>query len=173
MRITLADLGDQEVQSLIAFHQQAMREGSPPGLSFALDLSGLSDESVNIWAVHVGNRVAAIGALKRLDGARGEVKSMRTHPEFLRQGLAGALLETIIAAAMEQGLSVLSLETGSGPAFEPALALYRQRGFVSGAAFADYTLTDFNQCLHLDLINTRVGSADERHYPPLRPDAQP
>lgn len=45
----------------------------------------------------------------------------------------------------------LSLETGSGPAFEPALALYRRRGFINGEAFADYVLTDFNQCLHLRL----------------------
>jgi putative acetyltransferase len=79
------------------------------------------------------------------------VKSMRTHPDFLRRGLAAALLETIIADAQAQGLSVLSLETGSGPAFEPALALYRRRGFVNGEAFADYVLTDFNQCLHLRL----------------------
>jgi putative acetyltransferase len=76
---------------------------------------------------------------------------MRTHPDFLRQGLAAALLEAIIDHARAQGLRVLSLETGSGPAFEPALALYRRRGFVNGAAFADYTLTDFNQCLHLAL----------------------
>ena len=33
----------------------------------------------------------------------------------------------------------------------PALALYRKRGFVNGAAFGDYVLTDFNQCLHLAL----------------------
>lgn len=76
---------------------------------------------------------------------------MRTHPDFLRQGLAAALLETIIAHARDEGLSVLSLETGTGPAFEPALALYRKRGFTNGEAFADYTLTDFNQCLHLTL----------------------
>jgi putative acetyltransferase len=77
---------------------------------------------------------------------------MRTHPDFLRRGLAAALLETIIADARQQGLTVLSLETGSGPVFEPALALYRQRGFTNGEAFADYTLTAFNQCLHLALV---------------------
>lgn len=76
---------------------------------------------------------------------------MRTLPQFLRQGLAAALLETIIAHARSQGLTRISLETGSGPAFDPALALYRKRGFVNGAAFGDYVLTDFNQCLHLAL----------------------
>ncbi len=151
MHIAFADLADPEVRGLIAYHQRGMLEGSPPGLSFALDLSGLQDEAVTVWAVHIEGRVAAIGALKRLAGGRGEVKSMRTHPDFLRRGLAAGLLETIIAHAHSEGLTVLSLETGSGPAFEPALALYRKRGFVNGEAFADYTLTDFNQCLHLTL----------------------
>ena len=76
---------------------------------------------------------------------------MRTHPEYLRQGLAAALLETIIAHARLAGFRTMSLETGTGSAFEPALTLYRRRRFENGPAFADYTLTDFNQCLHLKL----------------------
>lgn len=151
MMIALADLADQQVRDLIAFHQRAMIDGSPPGHSFALDLSGLQSDDVTLWAAHVEDRVAAIGALKRIDDARGEIKSMRTHPDFLRRGLAAALLEVIIDHARAEGLRVVSLETGSGPAFEPALALYRRRGFVNGAAFADYVLSDFNQCLHLQL----------------------
>lgn len=151
MRIAPADLADAQVQALIAFHQRAMQVGSPPGHSFALDLSGLQDDAVTVWAVHCEDRVAGIGALKRFGAAQGEVKSMRTHPDFLRRGIANALLEKIIAHARAEGLSRLSLETGSGTAFEAALALYRKRGFVNGPAFADYTLTDFNQCLHLAL----------------------
>ena len=151
MQITLADLADPGVRELISFHQRAMLAGSPPGLSFALDLSGLQAKNVTVWEVRAEGKVAAIGAMKRLDNTRGEVKSMRTHPDFLRRGLAAALLETIIAQARAEGLTVLSLETGSGPAFEPALALYRRRGFANGAAFGDYALTDFNQCLHLAL----------------------
>ncbi len=152
MQIARADLEDPQIQDLIAYHQRAMLEGSPPGHSFALDLSGLQVEGVTVWAAHVDGRAAAIGALKKLDEKSCEVKSMRTHPEFLRQGLAAALLEAIIAHARAQGFARMSLETGSGPAFEPALALYRRRGFVNGEAFADYVLTDFNQCLHLALV---------------------
>jgi putative acetyltransferase len=43
------------------------------------------------------------------------------------------------------------LETGSGLAFDPALKLYRHRGFVNGEAFADYEKSDFNQVLRLPL----------------------
>jgi putative acetyltransferase len=151
LKIALADLEDPQVQALIAYHQRAMQAGSPPGLSFALDLSGLKAPEVKVWAVHVDGQAAAIGALKRLDETSAELKSMRTLPRYLRQGLAAALLEHIIAHARAEGLTRISLETGSGPAFEPALALYRKRGFANGPAFADYVLTDFNQCLHLTL----------------------
>jgi hypothetical protein len=47
----------------------------------------------------------------------------------------------------------LSLETGSGPAFAPAIALYRKFGVVEGSAFADYVKSPFNQFLHLDLTS--------------------
>ena len=53
--------------------------------------------------------------------------------------------------ALARGYTQLSLETGSGPAFEPALALYRKRGFVDGDAFGDYVRSEFNQFLHLKL----------------------
>jgi putative acetyltransferase len=49
-------------------------------------------------------------------------------------------------------LTHLSLETGSGPAFDPALALYRKYGFVDGEAFSDYQPSAFNQFLHLQLL---------------------
>ena len=81
---------------------------------------------------------------------------MRTDPAHLRKGVGAAMLEHLIGIARERGYRRISLETGSGPAFEAALALYRKRGFVDGEAFADYTESAFNQFLHLDL----AGSAD-------------
>jgi putative acetyltransferase len=130
-----------------------MHENSPPGSVFALDLSGITAPDVTVWSVWQEGALAGMGALKVLCPTQGEVKSMRTHPAFLRRGVAAALLEHIIGEARVRGLARLSLETGSGPAFEPALALYRRRGFVPGEAFADYTRTAFNQFFHLDLAS--------------------
>jgi putative acetyltransferase len=76
---------------------------------------------------------------------------MRTHPDLLRRGGAAALLEHIIGVARLRGMTHLSLETGCGAYFEPALSLYRRRGFVDGAEFADYRRSAFNQFLHLRL----------------------
>ena len=76
---------------------------------------------------------------------------MRTHPDHLRKGAAALLLDHIIGEATARGLSRLSLETGSGSAFKPALALYRKRRFFNGEAFSDYRPSTFNQFLHLAL----------------------
>jgi len=145
------DLSGAAVRELLTLHLEQMHENSPPGSVFALDLSGLRAPGVTVWSVWRSERLAGIGALKLLAGAGGEIKSMRTHPDHLRQGVAAAMLEHIIGQARCRGLRRLSLETGSGPAFEPALTLYRKRGFTNGEAFADYTRSDFNQFLHLVL----------------------
>ena len=145
------DLEGEAVRRLLALHLAGMQAASPPEFSFALDLSGLKAPGITVWSVWDGKAVAGIGALKRLDGDAGEVKSMRTAPAYLRRGVAAALLQHIVAEARRCGLKRLSLETGSGPEFEPALALYRTRGFVDGEAFADYRPSPFNQFLHLAL----------------------
>ena len=113
--------------------------------------SGLTAPDMTVWSAWEGEAILGMAALRRLDAQCGEVKSMRTHPDHLRKGVAQALLEHIIAEARAQGLTRLSLETGTGPAFEPALALYRKRGFVVGGPFADYEVSRFNQFMHLRL----------------------
>jgi putative acetyltransferase len=149
--IQVDDLSGDQVRGLIALHLAGMHAESPPESVFALDLSGLQSPDVTVWTAWRGDRIASVGALKTLDSISGELKSMRTHPEFLRQGVAGALLTHIIGEAKRRGLTRLSLETGRGPAFEPALTLYRKRGFVDGGPFADYPANAFSQFLHLTL----------------------
>ena len=58
--------------------------------------------------------------------------------------------------AHERKLHRLSIETGSGAAFDAALSLYRKHGFVDGAPFAGYVRSDFNQFLHLELTPARA-----------------
>ncbi|MBA2935590.1 GNAT family N-acetyltransferase [Sphingomonas sp. CGMCC 1.13654] len=144
------DLTGEQTRALLALHLSGMHANSPAGNVFALDLSGLTMPEVTVWGVWDGETLVGIGALKTL-GDGGELKSMRTHPDHLRRGVAAALLDHIVAESRRRGFARLSLETGSGAAFDPALALYRRRGFVDGDAFGDYVKTGFNQFLHLAL----------------------
>lgn len=148
------DLSGEPSRELLALHLGGMHANTPPGHVFALDLSGLTAPDVSVWSAWDGDAIVAIGALKLLGDGTGEVKSMRTHPDHVRRGAAALLLERIIVEAKAHGLSRLSLETGSGPAFEPALSLYRKRGFKDGKAFPDYEPSAFNQFLHLELRAT-------------------
>lgn len=145
------DLTGAPTRGLLALHLAGMHANSPAGSVFALDLSGLQVPEVTVWTAWDGDEIAAVGALKMLGDGAAEIKSMRTHPDHLRKGVAAALLRHILAEARERGLTRISLETGSGPAFEPALALYRAHGFSNGPVFGTYQATAFNQFLHLDL----------------------
>lgn len=145
------DLLGEQSRELLRLHLAGMHASSPPGSVFALELTGLQTPAVTVWSAWRENRIAAIGAMKMLPDGTAEVKSMRTHPDFLRMGAGAAILTAIIEAAAARGAYRLSLETGSGAAFEPALLLYRRRGFASGGAFGDYKQSEFNQFLHLKL----------------------
>ena len=145
------DLRDEQSRALLELHLHEMHANSPPGSVFALDISGLTRPEVTVWSVWDNERIVAIGALRMLGDDHAEIKSMRTHPDYLRRGAAALLLDHVIGIARARGVHRLSLETGSGPPFDAALQLYRERGFESGDAFSDYEKSEFNQFLHKEL----------------------
>ncbi len=151
MKIQTGDFDNPQVFDLLRIHLESMHENSPPGSVYALDLSGLQVANIDFFTVWNSGALMGCGALKEVNNEVGEIKSMRTHPEYLRKGVAAFLLEHIIQTAKKRAYKTLSLETGSGPAFEPAIKLYLQYGFTSGAAFGDYTQSEFNQFFHLNL----------------------
>jgi putative acetyltransferase len=146
------DFGDARVQALLTRHLAGMHANSPPGHVFALDWSGLQKPGISFYALWEGEDLLGVGALKELEPGVGEIKSMRTADAHLRKGVGAAILDHIIAEARGRGYRRLSLETGSGPAFEPAIKLYRKYGFIEGGAFDGYEKSPFNQFLHLDLV---------------------
>ena len=145
------DLTGDEVRALLAFHVAEARAKTPTGFSFALDLSGLQQPNITVWTAWAGPDIAGVAALKDLGDGSGEVKSMRTDPRHLRQGVASALLQHIAAEARRRGMTRLLLETGMGPAYEPAKALYRGHGFGDGEPFADYQASPHNYFMQLAL----------------------
>jgi putative acetyltransferase len=164
--ITPGDFDDARVKALLTRHLEGMHAHSPPGHVFALDWSGLQQPAITFYALWEGEELLGVGALKELAPDAGEIKSMRTADSHLRQGAGAAMLKHIIAEARRRGYRRLSLETGSGPAFAPAVALYRKFGFVEGGAFADYVKSPFNQFLHRDLTSNPAmpdGDAPQPH----------
>ncbi|MEO7466335.1 GNAT family N-acetyltransferase [Sphingobium limneticum] len=125
------------------------------GHAFALDASGLAAPGVTFWTAWQDSKLLGFGALKELDGAHGEVKSMRAAPAARGTGVGRALLDHIIAEARTRGYARLSLETGTAALHVPAVALYRSAGFIQSEPFADYRPSPHNQFFHLDLAGAR------------------
>ncbi len=151
MQVSETGLDDPQVCALLEMHQRDMHAISPPGTSFALDLTGLSGPDITLFACRDGDALAAVGALKHLSPHQAEIKSMRADPQYRGLGAGRAILEAIIERARTQGVRRLSLETGTSEDFAAAIALYRKYGFEPGNAFAGYTNGPHNQCYHLDL----------------------
>nr|WP_231489600.1 GNAT family N-acetyltransferase [Halomonas saliphila] len=115
-----------------------MAPTAPPESRHALDLDGLRNPDITLWAVWDGSQLAGIGALKRLSEAHAEIKSMRTAKRYLRKGIASKLLSHIVLEAQKYGYKQLSLETGSMEYFKPARELYASFGFTPCSPFGDY-----------------------------------
>jgi putative acetyltransferase len=138
------DLSGQEIRALIARHLSGMHENSPPESVHALDVGALKNPGVTFWSAWVDGALAGCGALKRLDAARGEIKSMRVADSFLGKGVGRAVLEHIISEAQRMGLTSLWLETGSTEDFRPAIGLYNSAGFMRCGPFEDYVDDPFS-----------------------------
>lgn len=132
------DLRGPEMARLIRAHLQEMHRHSPPESVHALGLEALRQPGVTVWSAWEGMALLGCGALKELDPAHGEIKSMRTATPHLRKGIAAALLAHIMDEARRRNYTRLSLETGSPAAFLPARALYARFGFEECGPFADY-----------------------------------
>jgi len=138
MRIERDDLSRPQVLALLREHLDDMHAQSPPGSVHALDLSGLRRPDISFWTVWDGATLLGCGALRELDPAHGEVKSMRTPKALRGRGAARAMLAHIVDTARARGYRRLSLETGAQAAFAPAHGLYQRFGFAFCGAFGDY-----------------------------------
>lgn len=165
------ELTHPQVLRLLEEHLAGMRAASPPECVFALDLDGLRRPEITFltaWrrptdappgtkAEEVGELVA-MGALKELapttatEGGHGELKSMRTSARHLRQGAAQAILTELLNLARQRGYARVSLETGSTPPFDAAMAMYRRFGFVDCGPFADYREDPFSRFMETKKI---------------------
>jgi putative acetyltransferase len=138
MRIEIDDLSRPEVHALLNEHLQDMHDLSPRESVHALDVERLRAPEITFWSAWDGPILLGCGALKQLDPAHGEIKSMRTPSALRRRGAGRAILAHMLQEARSRGYARLSLETGSAEAFEPARRLYRDFGFTVCGPFGDY-----------------------------------
>jgi putative acetyltransferase len=149
--IRLDDLRGPAIIALLQAHLRSMHLHSPPESVHALDLDALRQPDITFWSAWHREQLAGCGAIKQLDSAHGEIKSMRTAETFRRQGVAAALLQHILDQARKRAYKRVSLETGSMAAFAPARALYRRFGFNVCGPFANYSADPNSVFMQLDM----------------------
>ncbi len=151
MQIKLANFDDPRVCALLEYHLRGMHAASPPGHVFALDLNGLQKPEISLYAGWADENLVAMGALKKLPGRVGEIKSMRVAEGQSGRGYGQLMLIHIVEQAKLRFYKRLSLETGSGAPFDAALALYCKHGFIEGDKFGTYEKSEFSRFFHLEL----------------------
>ena len=140
MRIVPGDFANPRLTELLRLHMARAHAETEPESAHALDVAGLQAPGISLWAAWDGDMLMGVGALKRLDAAHGEIKSMHTVEAMRGRGVGAAVLRHIIEQARTSGLTRLSLETGSQDYFRPARELYARHGFTECPPFGDYRL---------------------------------
>ena len=149
MIIKTDNLTHPAVLALLDAHLEHMHATSPPESVHALNTDELRAPGITFWSAWEGDDVLGCAALKELDPGHGEIKSMRTASAHLGKGVASRLLQHRVGVAQARGYRRLSLETGTGEAFEAAHQLYLKFGFEECGPFADYTLDPFSRFMTL------------------------
>lgn len=139
------ELDHDDVRALLSQHFAEMRAGSPADACHVLPIGGLKVPEIRFFTLREGATLLGCGALKRLDPRHGEIKSMRTADAALGRGVGRIMLGHIIEAARREGMSRLSLETGSTELFAAANRLYEKEGFERCGPFGGYADTPFTR----------------------------
>jgi putative acetyltransferase len=151
MDIRRGDLDDPRIIALLRYHFDTCQAVTPPGSAHVFDVARLKVPEIDFWAAWDGAELLGVGAMKPLDKAHGEVKSMHTAEAARRRGVGSAILRHIIATSRARGVARLSLETGSFGYFAPAVALYEAHGFAECPPFGSYRLDPNSVFLTLSL----------------------
>jgi putative acetyltransferase len=149
----------EDVRALLERHLTFARTSTPPEDVFALDVSGLCDDGITFVSARRAGELLGVGALKHLDGAHAELKSMHTAHAARRQGVGRIVVEHLLALARERGYRRVSLETGNLDVFAPARALYSSLGFQPCAPFGPYVDSRTSACMTIDLDAGRTVRA--------------
>lgn len=147
LTIEPADPTTPDVERLLQSHLEYAREWSLPENVRVFDSSRLTDEGVWFFTARSEGRLLGIGALATFEEAHAEIKSMHTVEDARERGVGWAMLERLVAKAMEESFRRVSLETGTGEAFESARRLYVRGGFKTCPPFGDYRRCPDSICM--------------------------
>jgi putative acetyltransferase len=138
MDIKIDDLLGGEVIALLEEHLADMYATSPAESVHALDVESLKSPEITFFSGWADGQLMGCVAIKELDGAHVELKSMRTSSHARHSGVGSELLAHVLKVAKSRGYSQVSLETGAEDYFTAARNLYEKFAFDYCDPFSDY-----------------------------------
>lgn len=119
-------------------HTAEMHADTPPESIHMMPRETLVSPDIAFFVLRRNGAAVGMAALKRLDPAHGEIKSMHVLAEARGLGLSRLMLDRLMDHARQAGLMRLSLETGAQASFSAARGLYARGGFAECPPFGDY-----------------------------------
>ena len=149
MKLTISEESPRsaDIVQLLETHLAFAETVTPAGHVHALDLEALDAAEMSFFAAREDDMLLGIGALRRLDADRAEIKSMHTTERARGRGIGRMVLDHLMATAVQEGITWLGLETGTYDAFAPARNLYATAGFEPCPPFSDYSDNPFSVCM--------------------------
>lgn len=148
---TAEDPRTDDVRALLATHLAFSQEVTPAEDVHALDIDGLLDPAVTVFAARRAGVLVGVGALRQLGDGHAELKSMHTAQTARGLGVGRAMVDHLLGVARARGCTRVSLETGTMEAFAPARALYTVLGFEPCEPFGTYLPGPGSVCMTIEL----------------------
>ncbi len=140
-----------DVRALIDLHLARAPRSSPVRTIPALSAEQLAQSDLSFFTARLDGALAAIGALREINAAKGEIKSMRTADAYLGKGAGSAILSHLLGLARSRRYRWVGLETGRASAYLAAQRLYQKHGFRECPPYNDYPIDDFVMCMGLEI----------------------
>lgn len=143
-------VGDADVRALIdALTAELAGAGYTPEETFGYSAEQLEQAGVHLVGARVDGALVGIAGVEVTDDGFAELKRFYVAPAARGTGVADALIEALVAYAVERGTRTLRLETGVRQ--HAAMRFYRRHGFRDTARFGPYVDSATSVCLQRHL----------------------
>ncbi len=118
-----------------------------------------TDHLNEVVIAYMDEQPVACGAFRQLDKHTVEIKRMFTLPDYRGNGIAGQVLTTLEAWAVELGYATANLETGKKQ--PEAIALYSRLGYAVIPNYGPYVGVENSVCFEKQLVNAEILNQPE------------
>jgi len=148
--VTIEDPRQPEIEGMLRAGDAYAMSLYPAESCYLLSADELAHSTVTVFVARdAAARALGMAALVNRGDDTGELKRLFVDENGRGQGVATVIMDALEAAARDQGIHTLQLETG--PKQHAAIALYERRGYARIPNFGPYIGDEFSVCMQRTL----------------------